>query len=466
MFKRLFSGSRMTRECHVRFCEKFSGFAGRFTHHTKHANFAFLLLLMGILPAMGMNNQNASKWLGISIDEQKKLFNDFDIQKIAETDIDKGILLEQHLKDIGTITSTIASKNSFPTIETILNDTIDKQQKMMGLIECAHFISSPILPKLIQYALVKDMIPKKMLEGSDTTIKTFYQIKNVIDAKPQQTLKLVKEILPTIENIKEYPLDQNFDPITNDIKTIKYKYDEEILGVTDALSAFEVVDIPNSPSQITVNSGKLKLQDERTKIIREIFNGTSLSNKIALILRLYDLNKLVSKNINSIKESTLTLTTFRDWAIVGAFFGLFNFPFLLHFANEIEKNPAITDYVALKNAALPKKDLVKTAALVSVTFGTFIGTFDNIINPLINSMPINLSNACTISATNSAIIFLIASPFYFPLVCLLPHIGLCALYFLDQLEHQKELREMKKEQKNIQNLIEEFKESVKQEYKH
>lgn len=32
MFKRLFSGSRMTRECHVRFCEKLSGFVGRFTH--------------------------------------------------------------------------------------------------------------------------------------------------------------------------------------------------------------------------------------------------------------------------------------------------------------------------------------------------------------------------------------------------------------------------------------------------
>jgi thioredoxin reductase (NADPH) len=32
MFKRLFSGSRMTRECHVRFCEKLSGFARGFTH--------------------------------------------------------------------------------------------------------------------------------------------------------------------------------------------------------------------------------------------------------------------------------------------------------------------------------------------------------------------------------------------------------------------------------------------------
>gem|GEM_PF-7022129 len=31
MFKRLFSGSRMPRECHVRFCEKLFGFDGTYT---------------------------------------------------------------------------------------------------------------------------------------------------------------------------------------------------------------------------------------------------------------------------------------------------------------------------------------------------------------------------------------------------------------------------------------------------
>ena len=41
MFKRLFSGSRMTRECHVRFCEKLSGFAGGFTHQ-KQVSYAVL----------------------------------------------------------------------------------------------------------------------------------------------------------------------------------------------------------------------------------------------------------------------------------------------------------------------------------------------------------------------------------------------------------------------------------------
>jgi hypothetical protein len=35
MFKRLFSGSRMTRECHVRFCEGFSGKFRRSTHQKK-----------------------------------------------------------------------------------------------------------------------------------------------------------------------------------------------------------------------------------------------------------------------------------------------------------------------------------------------------------------------------------------------------------------------------------------------
>lgn len=46
MFKRLFSGSRMTRECPVRFCEKLSGLARGFTHHKRFI--IITLILCGI----------------------------------------------------------------------------------------------------------------------------------------------------------------------------------------------------------------------------------------------------------------------------------------------------------------------------------------------------------------------------------------------------------------------------------
>jgi hypothetical protein len=53
MFKRLFSGSRMTRECHVRFCEGFSGKFRRSTHHmrTRH----LLLMLICVMPIAAKN---------------------------------------------------------------------------------------------------------------------------------------------------------------------------------------------------------------------------------------------------------------------------------------------------------------------------------------------------------------------------------------------------------------------------
>jgi len=434
----------------------------------KHRKFAFLLFLAGFLPAMGMNwkwsKDNEFYEIHNYQIEEDCTFKLEDIKKIAETDIDKGILLEQHLEDVGTITSTIASKNSFPTIGAILNDHLDKQQKMMGLIECASFINNtPVLNSLIRYGLVKNLIPNELLEGSDNTVKSFYQIKNVINAKPQQTLKLVKEVLPNIEDITEYPLDQDFDPITNDIKTTKYKYDEEVLGITDALSAFNVVKIQNNPLKVNMNSKKLQLQDERIKIIQKIFNRTSLPNKIALILRLKTLNEFSSKNIAMIPKPTF-IDTLGNLASLGAFFVLCNAPLILRFMHELDsKNPS-TIQGAIKNISLPTKYSMQVAALTSIPLSIFYNL--KVLDPSLNSLPTNFSSFCIDSIKGSMATFLLASPLYFPATCLLLDGVFCVKlfdFFLDE-KFGKKLYAMKQEQKNIQNLIEEFKESVKEEY--
>lgn len=56
MFKRLFSESRMARECYVRFCEKFFSFIERFTHQ----KIIFVAIFMICLPLVTLNGKQKS----------------------------------------------------------------------------------------------------------------------------------------------------------------------------------------------------------------------------------------------------------------------------------------------------------------------------------------------------------------------------------------------------------------------
>jgi len=261
----------------------------------KYINCAFSLLLAGFLPAMGMN----WKWSkdnefyeihNYQIDEHCT-FKLEDIKKIAEIDINKGILLEQHLKDLIKI-NILKPEIS---IQNILQNHIDKQQKLMGLIECAHFANHQSYKPLIQYLINNPhRIPKEIRESSDISISSFNGIKRIYTLKPQRTLKLIQEIVPE-KNLTEWShhIDSyHFDGIENDIKTCLYKqqsrYHETI---TNNTLAFLTRDNPTLWEQLLEFLGLTSEKEQRIKEItlprlKNHFDTTSLPNKISLIIAL------------------------------------------------------------------------------------------------------------------------------------------------------------------------------------
>jgi len=399
-----------------------------------YANFAFSLLLAGFLPAMGMNNQNASKWLGISIDEQKKLFNNFDIKKIAENDIDKGILLEQHFLDLKEIESYSPLKRK-GAIAFILKkpfsshyQNIDKQQKMMGMIECAGFINNPVQKDLINYALDNNLIPEEILDESDDTVKSFYQIKNVFDTKPEQTLKLVKELLPNFESNKEYLLDHTFDAIKNDIKTIKYEQDAQ---------------------QLTTLYNRTTSLDT----IKQLFNSTSLSNKISLILHLETIKKSLEPIRKAIAVTSLCsiLMGMQYWTSKSLYNALSEIIGSTFSSNQT------TFAQVIKAVYFPNMDVKKFRKIIILSSLTGVG-LDALFH---GSNNLSLNYSLKVAGTT---LIVMMSPFVKTAsgFCLSARIIVIMSPSIKNLLY--ELKEAVQKQINIDRCIEEFKDSIKEEY--
>jgi len=408
--------------------------------NSKHVKIAFSLLFLGILPIMGMNNENStSKQLEIALFEQKSYFNDFDINEIdtiSKNDPERGLLLELHLKDLLSI-KKITPNESIKKILTAHKD--NQQEKMMGLIECANFISSPFLEKLIQYALAYNLMSKKLSEGPDTTVKSFYEIKNVYTAKSQKTLQLMGELFQNfkLESDAEYPLDHNFYPVINDIKTIKYENDTKNLDLFHNLTAFDVK-CHNNTIQISTDSEKKDQRKHAEKTLRALLNSTSLPNKISLILRLNELAQLVSNNIDivannhELSDLVCEIGDRLQNSIIGSIL-----------AGCVSLSINIPE---LENERLPVHSFLLGISFCSC-FMTGIAKIFDII-----SLNQNMSL--------SKCFWDFGSYFGLPI----PTLYYIYQYYTKKLARDKQLLEMEGEQKNIQNLIEEFKESIKNEY--
>jgi len=419
----------------------------------KRVKFAFSLLFIGILPVMGMNNENsASKWLGMPLDEQKTLDISFrleDIDTISKSDPEKGLLLELHLKDLLSI-KKITPNESIKRILEVNKDS--QQEKMMGLIECASFIQSQFLENLIQYALTYDLISKELFKNNDTfesfcKIKDIYNLRNINEKGHREKLELMEELLPDLEidSTMEYSLDYTFNPVINDIKTKKHANDEKQLDLLNNLTAFDVKS-QNNIVQITTNSEKREQKRDVEKSLQTLLKSTSLPNKISLILRLNDLNKLISKNIDTAAKS----------------------PELNSLADALDENliksiffSTITTYVVLIYAicsnqsedGLPLKELRLRSLLLGPPLCSLVMTGIKKIYDMINSHAYNMS----------LIKYFLDFGSHFGLP--IPTLYYLYQYYTKKILHDKQLHEMKREQKNIQNLIEEFKESIKKEYK-